>query len=96
MLREINSEKVEEKLPLALKNISEYYNENGVKPNPSKINVCAFHLKNRQTRRRLNIIWDAVSLKHCEMPHYLGVTQDQTLTFKRHCCNWKAKDFYPK
>lgn len=84
-----NSKEVEYKLNLALKNVACWNTIMRLDWNVIHQNVCAFHLKNRQARRRLDIIWDGVSLTHCEMPCHLGVTLDQMLTFKGHYCNLK-------
>lgn len=87
----LDGPELENKLNLPLNN-AVCWNETGLKPNPWKTNVCAFHFKNRQARHRLDIISDGASLMHCEMPHHLGVTVDQILTFKRHhCCSLKQK-----
>lgn len=74
-----NFKEVEDKLTLALKNIWEYDKENGLNPNPSKTNVCTSHLKNKQARCRVKIIWYRVNLAHCETPCYLGITLDQII-----------------
>lgn len=46
---------VESTLEESLRVLSDYYDENFLKPNPSKTQVCAFHLKNREADRTLEI-----------------------------------------
>ncbi|KAK9687031.1 hypothetical protein QE152_g36758 [Popillia japonica] len=60
-------------------------------PNPSKTQVCAFHLKNKDARRELEIHLRGERLEHCMTPRYLGVTLDRTLSFRQHCINTKGK-----
>lgn len=43
-----NFQDVESALTESLKVMFEYYDENSLKPNLTKTQVCAFHLKNRQ------------------------------------------------
>ena len=82
---------VEEKLTNALEEVSQYYDSNHLKPNPGKTQVSAFHLKNREARRELDVTWRGSKLQHCRTPRYLGVTLDRTLTFKQHCLNTRSK-----
>lgn len=67
--------------------LGEYYAANGLKPNPAKTEVCAYHLRNKDAKRELNITWRDVKLSHNNFPQYLGVTVDRSLTIKRHCAN---------
>ena len=39
----------------ALHNLGEYYERNHLRANPAKTQTCAFHLKNREASRKLNI-----------------------------------------
>ena len=64
--------------------LSEYYRANYLRANPSKTQVCVFHLKNREAKRELKLKWNNVQLNHCEHPVYLGVKLDRTLSFKKH------------
>ena len=82
---------IEETLSNALNQLKEYYTINNLKANPSKTQVCAFHLKNRYANEKLNIIWDGQQLQHCDNPMYLGVTLDRSLIFKKHVTKTKAK-----
>lgn len=82
---------VEQKLSKALIELSAYYRENQLRPNPSKTQTCAFHLKNRQAARTLKITWEGTTLEHCSFPKYLGITLDRALTYRRHCLNTKQK-----
>lgn len=82
---------VERNLSGALEALSCYYLENSLQPNPLKTQSCAFHLRNRQARRTLNIKWREVPITHCPTPRYLGVALDRTLSFKQHCLNTKQK-----
>uniref|UniRef100_A0A803SZ68 Reverse transcriptase domain-containing protein n=1 Tax=Anolis carolinensis TaxID=28377 RepID=A0A803SZ68_ANOCA len=84
-------ETVEKQLTNALKDLSSYYKENHLKPNPSKTQVCAFHLRNREANRKLKVTWEGQELEHCFHPKYLGVTLDRTLTYRKHCMNTKHK-----
>lgn len=72
-------------LTKTLETVSIYYNDNYLKPNPSKTLLYAFHLKNKESNRSLQVIWEGELLTHCKTPTYLRVTLDRTLTFKSHC-----------
>ncbi|KAI5734992.1 hypothetical protein M8J77_012906 [Diaphorina citri] len=84
-------EEVERKITSSLEKLGDYYNNNHLKPNPSKTEVCAFHLCNNQAKRKLNITWLNQQLAHNFQPRYLGVKLDRSLTFKEHCQNTKHK-----
>ena len=75
---------IEERLSAALDTLSEYYKKWHLNANPSKTQVCAFHLNNHQARRKLQVRWGNVELEHHAHPVYLGVTLDRTLSFKDH------------
>ena len=53
---------VEKSLTNALNGLQVYYTENSLKANPSKTQVCSFHLRNREANRPLNIIWHGKKL----------------------------------
>ena len=84
-------ETIERKLSDALKDLDGYYKQNFLNANPDKTQVCAFHLKNHQARRELNITWNNKKLKNDTFPVYLGVTLDRTLSFKEHTRKVKEK-----
>lgn len=86
-----NFKEVEEKLTATLNELSTYYDNNFLKPNPSKTQVSSFHLKNKMARNELNITWRSEKLENCSTPKYLGVTLDRSLTFKQHCMNTRGK-----
>ena len=82
---------IETRLTEALSQLSVYYQRNSLNANPGKTQVCAFHLKNRLTRRKLKIKWNSQELEHIDFPVYLGVTLDRTLTFSEHARKVKGK-----
>ena len=82
---------VEQTLELALDEMSTYYSSNHLKPNPAKTQICCFHLRNRDAKRKLDVTWNGLELDHYPNPIYLGVTLDRTLSFKQHALNTKAK-----
>jgi len=61
--------------------MSNYYNDNHLKPNPSKTLVCAFYLKNKEANRSHQITWEGELLTHSKTPTFL----DKALTFQYHC-----------
>ena len=54
--------------------------------NPSKTQrqVCAFHLRNREAKRELNVEWNSTRLSNTTTPVYPGVHLDRTLCYKTH------------
>ncbi|GFS03382.1 retrovirus-related Pol polyprotein from type-1 retrotransposable element R1 [Elysia marginata] len=82
---------IETRLTDAMSSLTNYYTENSLNANPSKTQVCAFHLNNHQANTKLEIIWNDQPLKYDEHPVYLGVTLDRTLSFSQHAMNVKAK-----
>ena len=84
-------EGLETTLSDALSDLSTYYKRNCLKANPSKTQICAFHLNNREAGRKLRITWEGTALHHVENPVYLGVTLDRTLSYKHHIEKTKAK-----
>lgn len=91
LVKDRSFEGVEQRLTHALEELSTYYKESHLKPNPGKTQVCAFHLRSREARRRLNVTWEGKALEHTDSPKYLGVTLDRTLTYKQHCQNTSSK-----
>ena len=82
---------VEHTLELALDEMSIYYSRNHLKPNPAKTQICCFHLRNRDSKHKLNVTWNGLELDHYPNPIYPGVTLDRTLSFKQHALKTKAK-----
>ena len=82
---------VENHLSGALSDLAAYYKVNNLRANPSKTQVCSFHLRNQEANRKLNISWLGSPLENCEFPVYLGVTLDRSLTYKKHVEKTRAK-----
>ena len=82
---------IEETLTSALDGLSEYYTTNQIRANPTKMQVSLFHLRNHESGKQLNISWNGVNLTHCNLPVYLGVTLDRTLSYKAHIEKTKKK-----
>ena len=61
------------------------YEQNNLRPNPHKTQVCTYHLRNCEAKRKLNIQWQGVRVDHVDNPKYLGVKLDSALTYKVHC-----------
>ena len=76
---------VEERLSTALEELIPYYADNHLRANPSKTQLCAFHLRNKETKRKLKVLhWSGTLLENCDYPVYLGLTLDRCLSFKNH------------
>ena len=84
-------EQTETILTEALHNLSEYYERNRLLANPDKTQTCAFHIKNREASRKLNITWYNKHLEHITNTVYLGVTLDIILRYKEHIHKLKCK-----
>ena len=68
-----------------------YYEKNQLRANPSKTQVCAFHLRNREAKRDLNKVWNGTRLSNTTTPVYLGIHLDRTLCYKTHIEKTKMK-----
>jgi len=53
-IQEETFEAIEVKLSKTLETMCNYYKVNHLKPNPSKTNLCAFHLRNKQANKKVN------------------------------------------
>ena len=61
--------------------MDQYYSDLRLKPNPSKTEVAAFHLDNKEANKELVVYFKDVKLVHNTL---LGVSLDRSLTFKNH------------
>ena len=75
---------IEASLTSALSTMTTYYDTNQLRANPSKTQVCAFHLRNREAKRELNVVWNGTRLSNTTTPVYLGIHLDRTLRYKTH------------
>ena len=62
---------VEDTIVEALSKLTQYYRNNSLRANPDKTQVTAFHLRNREVKRSLNIAWNGVDLENTAYPKYL-------------------------
>ena len=82
---------IEASLTSALSTTTTYYDTNQLRANPSKTQVCAFHLRNREAKRALNVVWNGTRLSNRTTPVYLGIHLDRTLCYKTHIEKTKMK-----
>ena len=75
---------IEAALTSALSTMPAYYDTNQLRANPSKTLVCAFHLRNREAKRELNVVWNGARLSNTTTPVYLGIRFDRTLCYTMH------------
>ena len=81
----------EASLTSALSTMTTYYDTNQLSANHSKTQVCVFHLRNREAKRELNVVWNGTRLSNTTTPVYLGVHLDRTLCYKTHIEKTKTK-----
>ena len=53
---------VEQQIEEALGELTHYYRSNSLRANPHKMQVTAFHLRNREAKRSLQVLWNEVDL----------------------------------
>ena len=75
-------EHVEITLDSGLNELGTYYNETHLRPNPAETQLTAFHLKNHQADRKLNITWNGT--KRAKL------SSRNNLLGKLHCTNCGA------
>ena len=71
--------------------LSTYFKKWQLKLSLGKTTSSMFHLNNRETAHKLNIVVDKARLQFQSVPTYLVVKLDRTLTFKQHLKSVKAK-----
>ena len=76
----------------ALDNLTTYYKVNSLRANPEKkTQITAFHHMNKDGKRSLKVVWNKTELENTTHPKYLGVTLDESLSYKQHIRNTKMK-----
>ena len=58
-------------LESALDGMSIYYSRNHLKPDPANIQICCFHIRNRDAKRKRNVTWNGLELDHYPNAIYL-------------------------
>ena len=82
-------QEVKQQMEEALGELTHYYRSNSLRANPDKTQVTAFHLRNREAKRLLQVSWNGVDLENTDTTKYFGVTLDRTLSYKTHIHNTK-------
>lgn len=74
-----------------LSKLDAYYKKWRLQPNPSKSEVCAFHLSNRLANQELDVVLCGSRIRHNPNPTYLGVTLNRSLTYRKHVSDVSQK-----
>ena len=82
---------IEASLTSALSTMTIYYDTNHLLANPSKTQMCAFHLRNREAKRELNVVWNGTRLSNTTTRVYLGIHLDRTMCYQTHIEKTKMK-----
>ena len=77
-------QKVRQQIEEALGKLTHYYRSNSLCANPDKTQVTAFHMRNREAKRSLQVSWNGVDWENTDIPKYLGVTLNRTLSYNTH------------
>ena len=75
----------------ALGELTQYYRNNSLRANPDKTQVTAFHLRNKEAKRELDVTRNGTVLDNTAHPKYLGITLERTLIHKKHIHNTNMK-----
>ena len=75
---------VEDTLRQDMTTLSAYFQTWRLKLNNTKTVTTAFHLNNREAKRKLNVYNNGNLSLPCPVPTYLGVKLDRSLTFRHH------------
>jgi hypothetical protein len=67
-----------------LETLSRFFHQWRLRPNPSKTQVCVFHLGTNNANRKLTVQVDNTLITHDDHPKYLEMTLDRTLSFIPH------------
>lgn len=76
--------KLKEILNEDLSIVHNYFHSWHLTLNPNKTTSIAFHLNNRDSNRKLNLMSQRVRIQCGYLPRYLGIKLNRTLTFKQH------------
>ena len=82
---------VERTIGNALDKLTQYYRSNSLRANPDKTQDTTFHLRNKEAKRSLKVVWNKTELENTSHPKYIGGTLDRTLCYKQHIHNTKMK-----
>jgi len=82
---------IECNLTADLAHLAKYCQYWRLKPSTSKTVTSVFHLHNITSRRELNVQMNGHRLRHDPRQVYLGVTLDQTLSYREHLTRTAAK-----
>ena len=59
---------IEASLTFALSTMTTYNDTNQLRANLSNTQVCAFHLRNREAKREMNVVWNSIRLSNTTTP----------------------------
>ena len=82
---------LERTLSQDMQTLTNYFQIWRLKLSTTKTMSAAFHLNNREARRRLDVTVNGESLPFHTEPKYLGVTLDRSLTFRQHLNSLRKK-----
>ena len=82
---------VETTIEESLNELTQYYISNNMCATPDKTQITAFHMRNKEAKKTLNVRCNRTYLENTHHPKYLGVILDRTLSYKQHIHNTKMK-----